>query len=103
MLTTSVHSPLVHQPLTLIESQGIQLRGPVREGFGSILTPAALYFVVTLLGLCTARLICSTGRLVRPARTGLRDYLSFGFTGTLISPSFVGIAGNRAFMFALLQ
>ena len=48
MLTTSAHSPLAHQPLTAIESQGIQLVGPVRDGFGSILTPAALCFVANL-------------------------------------------------------
>lgn len=47
MLTTSTHSPQVHQPL-ILESQGIQLLGPVREGFGAILTPAALYFVANL-------------------------------------------------------
>jgi malate synthase len=42
-----VHSPVVNQPVTL-ESQGIRLLGPVREGFGSILAPAALYFVANL-------------------------------------------------------
>ncbi len=55
VLTTSVHSPLVHPPLTVIESQGIQLLGPVRQGFGSILTPAALCFVANLHRVFQAR------------------------------------------------
>jgi malate synthase len=48
LLTTNVLSPWVRSPARELESQGLQLLGPVPEGCSSILTPAALYFVANL-------------------------------------------------------